>query len=335
MTLPHFHYNPNQEPPFTIYIEHRDKTRDGHWRPAAFVKLSSELRTSGFLSALPPEDLKTFLLLLSFVAPSGRCASSLPQLASALRQSEARTRARMERLTGARWHDQPLVLPARHGNGLEAYTLTPGLLPIQEEPVPTASPPSGTPYTAAPREAVIAFSRERYARPRAQVERQIAQLNGWEVPEEPEPEKLEPAHLKSAHGAEPPATETPPIAHAAAVPAAASPSDSAASGLSNAPADVPVASLGQQKVAPSLRRRLKNCGLTREQTEKLLTAYSRERIERQLEWLPFRNAKNPAAYLVVAIEKNYEQPRMLHGQKAAMPIPSPQISDAPTPDTNR
>lgn len=218
------------------------------------------------------------------------------QLASAMHVSQTKARSRMQRLTELRWQDRPLVTALKHGNGLEAFMPTPGLIPVREENTPTAPPANGTPFTAAPREAVIAFSRERYARPRAQVEREIAELNGWELPEEPEPpHEAEPPQSPQSSPAELP-TESPdaPKAHTGALP--------------------------QQKPAASLRRRLENCGLTREQAEKLLTAYNRERIERQLEWLPFRNAKNPAGYLLSAIERNYAEPLALRKHLAAQAV---------------
>jgi hypothetical protein len=65
------------------------------------------------------------------------------------------------------------------------------------------------------------------------------------------------------------------------------------------------------KTATSLRRRLENTGLTREQAEKLLMTYNRERIEQQLSWLPYRKAKNPAGYLLAAIEGHYREPLAL------------------------
>ncbi|MDF2441466.1 MAG: hypothetical protein JWN98_2450 [Abditibacteriota bacterium] len=181
MTFPLFHYQAEHEPPFTIFIEHRDKSQ-GHWRPAAFVRLTASLRTSGFLLALPPDEMKTFLLLLTFVTPNGDCRPTVSQLATALRLSEAKTRVRLERLLEVRWQEQPIVLPHHPGNCLKAFTLMPGLLPVQEEKG-TAAPPAPL-YRAAPREAVIEHSRRTYGRPRAEVERQIEEQMGYKRPPE-------------------------------------------------------------------------------------------------------------------------------------------------------
>lgn len=200
MTFPFFSYNLNSEnpaePPFSIVIAHREMSREGTWRPSAFVALTKGLRTSGFLGALPPEDLKTFLLFLSFITAEGHCAVTVALMASALRLSSAKTRSRLERLRDWRWMEQPIILSYHAGSGQEIFSFTPGFLPVvEEEPMPHAP----TSIKAAPREVVIEYSRSRYGRPRAAVERQIAELNNWDVPQEgdeapesPQPQKSEP-----------------------------------------------------------------------------------------------------------------------------------------------
>lgn len=57
-----------------------------------------------------------------------------------------------------------------------------------------------------------------------------------------------------------------------------------------------------------LLRKLEQAGLTTEQALQLLRRFTPLRIERQLRWLPYRNAKNPAGLLIAAIEDNYEAP---------------------------
>ena len=183
MTFPSLQYNSGQEPPFSICIEHRDKSRDGHWRPAAFIMLTPTLRTSGFLLALPPEDLKSFLLLLTFLTPNGECRASLAQLASAFHLSIAKTRARLQRLAAVQWQGQPVIQSFRFGNGLEGFAPVAGLLPVVEEKA-TVMQLSTPVYRAAPRELVIEHSRRTYGRPRAEVERQISERMGWQLPED-------------------------------------------------------------------------------------------------------------------------------------------------------
>ena len=260
MAFPLFRYLPDQEPPFSILIAHRDTQRAGYWRPQALVGLTKSLRTSGFLLALAPEDLKCFLLLLTFVSTIGHCTASLSQLAEALRLSTGKTRERLKRLEAVRWQEQPLIFSHRAGSGLETYMLTPGLLPVVEEgvAVPTAPVLKGV-----PREVVIERSRRKYARPRAEVEAEIARLNGWELPDE----------------------ATAPIA--AQEPAITEPLD---------------------PHQASARRELLRAGLLPEQADDLLARFDLVRIQRQLLWLPYRNVRKPAGFLLAAIKDDYAAP---------------------------
>lgn len=57
-----------------------------------------------------------------------------------------------------------------------------------------------------------------------------------------------------------------------------------------------------------LRRRLTDTGLTGEQADRLLAGFPAAAIEQQLEWLPYRHARNPAGLLLAAIEGGYEAP---------------------------
>lgn len=249
MESPFFSYNPEQEPPFSIFIEHKNATQ-GHWEPAAFIKLTGSLRTSGFLFSLPPEDLRNFLLLLTFLTANGSCAPTLSQVAEGLRMSEFRARLHLKRLTARRWLDQPIVLPARYGGGVEAYMLMPGLLPVEEE---QEKPAPQQAIRAVPREQVIALSRQRYARPRAEVERMIeAQLREGRRGEE---------------------------------------SDKATIAESN-----------------PVREQLIAAGLEAAQADYLIAHFDSLRIQRQLQWLPYRAVKNPAGFLIAAIKDNYEAP---------------------------
>lgn len=173
MTFPFFHYNAEQEPPFTVFVEHHDQTRDGHWRPEAFVMLTPRLRTSGFLLALSPEELQSFLLLLTFITADGRIAPATSQLAQTLGTSEAKTRARLERLLKVEWLGQHIVTKNDSGAGWHSYSPVLGLLPFREEE--EVDPPQAV-YRVAPRKVIIEHSRRTYARPRAEVEREIEQF---------------------------------------------------------------------------------------------------------------------------------------------------------------
>jgi hypothetical protein len=66
--------------------------------------------------------------------------------------------------------------------------------------------------------------------------------------------------------------------------------------------------------APSLRGsglalRLQDAGLYPDQVDRLLSSYSEDRIIRQLDWLPARKARVPAAMLVRAVEGDWGPPK--------------------------
>ena len=64
-----------------------------------------------------------------------------------------------------------------------------------------------------------------------------------------------------------------------------------------------------------LRYRLENVGLTREQAKEIVSMYDADVIAQQLDWLPYRHAKNPAGYLLAAIEGNYDEPRAVRQER--------------------
>ncbi|MBV9469712.1 MAG: hypothetical protein JOZ57_10770, partial [Abitibacteriaceae bacterium] len=169
--------------PFLIELRQEQKTRAGSFQPQAYLKLGASWRTSGFLLALSGEDLKHLLFLLSFLNANGDVRAALPQLAEAMRVSPAKTRARMQRLVETHWQGKPLVVINRTESGLELYGLHPASVAYEhsEQPVAETAAPG---YRAAGREAVIAHSRQRYARPRREVERLIAEQNGWPLSDE-------------------------------------------------------------------------------------------------------------------------------------------------------
>ena len=69
------------ERPFVIVHEQLERKLNGAFRPNAFVKLLPDLRTSGFLRALPATEFKTLICLLTFLSPNGEILPSLPDIA--------------------------------------------------------------------------------------------------------------------------------------------------------------------------------------------------------------------------------------------------------------
>jgi len=173
------------EKPFVIVLHRTDRLPSGYFRPEATVTISRALRTSGLLLALPPEEVKSLLLMLTFLTPNGWCQPAVQQLAGAMRVSEAKARARMKRLQDFRWQDQALVTEIKRDSGMDSFTLSPAVVGLQDAPEPAhESAPALAPSS---RDMIIARSRALYARPRADVERMIAEQMGWkEVGDSPE-----------------------------------------------------------------------------------------------------------------------------------------------------
>jgi len=267
-----FSYNPDQEPPFVIYLAHEDKMQ-GSWRPRAMLGITPALRTSGFLSAIEPDELHSLLVLLSFLSPDGRLVAFTLSLAQALGTSPAKARTRFERLCEVRWLGQPIVFATQRGDGLDGFAPIPGFIPLVEEPQHDEHVPI---IRVVPREAVIAHSRRTYARTRGEVEREIESMMNWK--------KTQPS--QSPQQGTPPQRVTP---------------------------------LTVTSEQAELRAQLLEVGLLPEQADDLMRRYNGLRIRRQLAWLPRRQAKNAAGYLLAAIKDDYAAPRVAGFQDQTKP----------------
>jgi hypothetical protein len=237
--------------PFLIEVRQDRKQPNGSFIPAASLKLTEEFRTSGLLAALPPEDLKTLIYLLTFVSPEGHCSVTLTILTSAMKVSSAKVKQRMHRLAEFIWQGEPLIIETPHESGIFTYSLHPLLVAYEHltvsKPFPTAPVPRGSKVQ------VIEYTRNHYARPRSEVEKAIAQQFGQDPHETEEQRRL--------------------------------------------------------------RYRLENVGLTTEQARDVIANYAADGIAQQLDWLPYRNAINPAGYLLAAVEGGYHEPKAIREQR--------------------
>ena len=249
---------PAASAPFVLEHLRLDETPSGSFRPHARLILTPNLRTSGFWHGLPGEEMKTLLLMLTFITPNGWCRSSLPQLAEAMQTSEAKACARMQRLEQAPWRGRPVVNLLPQEGSPAAWMPAPSLLDVREAP---ASLPIPEPLPRpAGREAVTAWSRDNHARPRAEVEQDIARRMGWG----------------------PPAFD----------------------------GDDPTVAEGKRQAYGQLT----GLGLRDEQALDVLARFDLSRIGRQIEWLPHRQAKSPARFLLAAIEGDYDPPPSVRRQ---------------------
>lgn len=242
--------------PFVIEQYQHERLASGAFQPAARLLMTTALRTSGLWKAVPPEELRDIVLLLTFLTPNGRIQPTLPQLADAMQASPAQARGRMLRLSRRQWRGQPLVWELNRQNGLDAYLLGKHLVDSQEEVQEAPSPVPAVELSEprAGRDALIANSRARYATPRADVEADIGRRMGWGTPlfEDEEP------------------------------------------------------AVAEEK--RNLYDKLSEQGMSKSQALDILSRFDPAVVRRQLEWMPHRGAKNPARYLVAAIENNYDPP---------------------------
>jgi hypothetical protein len=174
------------EPDAPFIIEHyqipQERATEGgepDMLPAARLLITPTLRTSGLLASLSDEAARTLLAILTFLTPNGRIAPSPQQLAAALGVSEQSTRERVRRLSAMLFQQAPLTRITTHESGLETLHLAPEVVAERITlPISEAGNAAPSAHAVANREAIIAHSRALYARPREEVEREIAEFFG-------------------------------------------------------------------------------------------------------------------------------------------------------------
>jgi hypothetical protein len=206
----------------------------------AKVVLGQALAASGLLAHLPLELLPVLLALLAQVGPLGDVQASPQDVAQMLGIHPDEAEARLSRLAVFPSPEYPLA----YCQG-DRYRLSKQyIVPIAQS---LSFPPSEQEtYRPVPREEVIARSREQYATPREEAERQVEMQLGIEpLPEGPEGEVLQ---------------------------------------------------------------ALVNVGVPQSVGHELIASFPLARIQAQLHWLPKRGARNPARYLVSAVQGDFGPP---------------------------
>ncbi len=165
-TPAHARTDASAERPFVVRLHKRGEDRAGSFVPAASVELTPFFRTCGLLHALPAEELKSLLFVLTFVTPNGDILPTVHELAQAMHLSPGKTDARLRRLSAFRWQENPVLHLLRRESGLHAWSPSSQLLSLYHAPSLGVQELA---LRSAHRDTVIAASRQRYARSREEV----------------------------------------------------------------------------------------------------------------------------------------------------------------------
>ena len=134
---------PTQAP---FLIEHRRDAESGRgFVPSARLILTPALRTSGLWLALPPEELRDLLLVLTFLTPNGWIRPTLFELAGAMNASLPAARRRLERLARRQWRGAPVAVTAARLRGPGRLGARTPLLSREEAPREARSAPRPVP----------------------------------------------------------------------------------------------------------------------------------------------------------------------------------------------
>ena len=231
-----------------LIVEHRkEDVRPNRFVPDTRLVVTGALRTSGLLASLSDREARTLLAVLTFLTKDGRFTGTVGEIARALGISEKFARERLCSLMALSFRGKPVLIEVPREQSSPFYVPGPQVARhVQEEPA--ESQPVSLPIPAVGRETLVALNREKYARPREEVERIVAAQMGHD----------------------------------------------------------PLESEGSPE--GEAFRRLLGVGVAREEATRLLASFPLEEIARQLDWLPYRQARVPARFLVAAIENAYDPP---------------------------
>jgi len=283
--------------PFVLELRSENLQSNGAFTPSAAVWVTPALRESGLIALLSPEEWQTLLLVVSCVTSNGRFIASAELLAPQLRLWPRPMRARLHRLARRRWKGEPLLLSQTTESGLRLFMPSPALFEVRHSLVfpapargnaPLEVPPllqeQGTRLIGGVRDQVIDHSRAAYTRSRAEVEAEINQRMGYD--------RVKDGRMSATQEA---------------------------AEQENEATRAPLTS--EEAARRELAQRLRGQGLSQEQAFSLVEAYSAERIEAQLLYLPYRRARHPAGMLIAAIEGDYAAPLGMRPRPVPVTVP--------------
>ncbi len=275
----------NRPVPFVLERRFENVRRGGTFTPTAAVWLTPALGESGLLRDLAPEDLRALLAVLSCLNGNGGFVATPERLAPVLGISPRAARAHLMRLQALRWKGEPLLTSHAGGghtgeSGWHFFQPSPHLFEERQNvisPTPEAGHMVEVPEIASPSPMPVVPDdvRDRViAHSRATYTRPRAEVEA-EINRFLSPDWQNPNPGSAANSVEvepePPATP-------------------------------------EAREWLRLKRGLVALGVPLQRVQALLEAHPAEKIAQQLEWLSYRNARNPAAYVIAAIEKDYAPP---------------------------
>jgi len=263
------------------------------------VRINRDIRSSGLLAFLSPEELQTMMAVLTFVDASGKCELSARALGQSLNLSEKQAQKRLKKLCRITWCGRPLLIREdRRDAGRfqpKGYRL--------------------------PEVAGVRMLHGSMAQVGMQNGGSLGDHGSKSGGEEPDagilPRRVDGAGMrKRTFRSGTPGTDvegiapvnTPTTGNSCVVADYINKKHTTDYGYRNAEG-TPVENRKQ------MLKRLLRCGVSGSTASELLDKYPAERIARQLEILPFRNAKEPAAMLVKAIKEDWTAPAAYMGKQ--------------------
>ncbi len=263
---------------------------------ALWVRIDRGARTSGLLAFLSPEDLQTLIALLTFADESGKCELSARTLGQAINLSEKQAQKRLKKLCGIVWHGKPLLM---RENGREMGRFTPTGYQLPEVEGLKIVPNN-----------VLQVSKRDGGGPSDHGSAGGRGVQEADIPPLPVGE-ADIRKRKSSSGT--PGTDVegiPPVnTHI---------TGSSCVGANNINKEH-TTECRDRTVNTDERKKLfselLHCGVSGSIASQILDKYPIARISGQLEMLPFRNAKEPAAMLIKAIKEDWTAPAIYMGRQ--------------------
>ncbi len=241
--------------------------------------IDRDMRVSGLLARLSPQDLQTLVCLLTYVYKDGRCALSGRDVAIALNLSEKQGTERLRRLARLRFQGKPLVIAAGRNPISKFAKRGYRVLPVPGLKVGMDKQESGGSEGGRRRD-IPSISQEA-----------LFPLSPGETVKFPPPGGS-------------------PRTRGLGKPASGSRTDTASdNSFDNNKTTHRTTEEGEVKEGEKgLFELLINHGVSKPAAADLVRSFPAETIRRQIEMLPYRDARDPAAMLVKAIRDDWDAP---------------------------